>query len=86
MRHPTKNSCIGHVCGLTAPEEEMVAFVAKNHSLSMWAYASGSDDRASDDTIADRGVLAVMLVLWSVAINCVGPLLGEFLSFLVLVN
>ena len=40
----------------TAPEDDMVTFVAQNHSLSMWAYAKNNDDSYSD-TCYDEAAL-----------------------------
>ena len=48
-KYPDRYTCVGG-CGLTAPEDDMVTFVAQNHSLSMWAYAKNNDDSYSDDT------------------------------------
>ena len=50
IKYPDRYTCVGTVCGLTAPEDDMVTFVAQNHSLSMWAYAKNNDDSYSDDT------------------------------------
>ena len=77
MKHPNRNTCLGILCGLTAPEDDLIPYVAQHHSLSMWAYAKDHDEYSSD-TIHDRGVLAIMLILWSVAVNCIGPLLTDW--------
>jgi len=76
IRHPGRNSIVGSLLGLTAPEADLITFVGSHHSLTMWAYKPDPNSNL-DATAEERLILALNLVLWSVSINCVGPFLAQ---------
>jgi hypothetical protein len=72
IRSPGRNSCVGTLLCLKAPDVDLLSYIGANHSLTMWAFKPDPNLK-QDDTAEERLMLTFQLIVWSVAINCVGP-------------